>query len=516
MKEFVIDNTLLDIEAIYEIIEKDSILKLSDESINNVVECRNYLDKKISQSESPLYGINTGFGSLYNVSIEDKDLSKLQHNLILSHSCGVGEKTPLAIVKIMLLLKIITLSKGHSGIHLDTLNRLIFFYNNDILPVIFKHGSLGASGDLSPLAHLSLPLIGEGQVFYKGILKDASEVLKELSILPLKLRSKEGLALLNGTQFMSGYGIHLLFEAYKISHMADLISSISLEAYDCRVEPFDALIQKVRPHNGQAIVADRVNYFRDNSDISLMHKVHTQDPYSFRCIPQVHGASLDTICYAKSVIMNEVNSVNDNPIIFHKEDKIISGGNFHGQLLAMPLDYAGLAAAEIGNISDRRTYLLLEGKTAGLPRLLMKNTGINSGFMIPQYTSAALASENKGLCWPASADSIPTSLGQEDHVSMGSISGRKLNTIIDNLEHILAIELICAAQAFDYHKPLKSGLVLDHCHELIRTKINHAEEDRIFSEDIKLAHELISSGALVKKANETAQAHHIDLGSAVG
>ena len=268
MKEFVIDNTLLDIEAIYEIIEKDSILKLSDESINNVVECRNYLDKKISQSESPLYGINTGFGSLYNVSIEDKDLSKLQHNLILSHSCGVGEKIPLAIVKIMLLLKIITLSKGHSGIHLDTLNRLIFFYNNDILPVIFKHGSLGASGDLSPLAHLSLPLIGEGQVFYKGILKDASEVLKELSILPLKLRSKEGLALLNGTQFMSGYGIHLLFEAYKISHMADLISSISLEAYDCRVEPFDALIQKVRPHNGQAIVAARVNHFRDNSDIS--------------------------------------------------------------------------------------------------------------------------------------------------------------------------------------------------------------------------------------------------------
>jgi len=483
MKEFVIDNTLLDIEAIYEIIEKDSILKLSDESINNVVECRNYLDKKISQSESPLYGINTGFGSLYNVSIEDKDLSKLQHNLILSHSCGVGEKTPLAIVKIMLLLKIITLSKGHSGIHLDTLNRLIFFYNNDILPVIFKHGSLGASGDLSPLAHLSLPLIGEGQVFYKGILKDASEVLKELSILPLKLRSKEGLALLNGTQFMSGYGIHLLFEAYKISHMADLISSISLEAYDCRVEPFDALIQKVRPHNGQAIVADRVNHFRDNSDISLMHKVHTQDPYSFRCIPQVHGASLDTICYAKSVIMNEVNSVNDNPIIFHKEDKIISGGNFHGQPLAYVLDFLKISLSELGNISERRTYNLISGQR-GLPSFLVDSPGLNSGFMIPQYTAASLVSLNKQLSSPSSVDSIVSSNGQEDHVSMGANSAILLYDITENVKKILSIELFNAAQALDFKKPLKTSKRLNSFIEQYRNHVEFVTEDKIMSKEI--------------------------------
>ncbi|CAI8342238.1 MAG: Histidine ammonia-lyase [Flavobacteriaceae bacterium] len=483
MKEFVIDNTLLDIEAIYEIIEKDSILKLSDESINNVVECRNYLDKKISQSESPLYGINTGFGSLYNVSIEDKDLSKLQHNLILSHSCGVGEKTPLAIVKIMLLLKIITLSKGHSGIHLDTLNRLIFFYNNDILPVIFKHGSLGASGDLSPLAHLSLPLIGEGQVFYKGILKDASEVLKELSILPLKLRSKEGLALLNGTQFMSGYGIHLLFEAYKISHMADLISSISLEAYDCRVEPFDVLIQKVRPHNGQAIVAARVNHFRDNSDISLMHKVHTQDPYSFRCIPQVHGASLDTICYAKSVIMNEVNSVNDNPIIFHKEDKIISGGNFHGQPLAYVLDFLKISLSELGNISERRTYNLISGQR-GLPSFLVDSPGLNSGFMIPQYTAASLVSLNKQLSSPSSVDSIVSSNGQEDHVSMGANSAILLYDITENVKKILSIELFNAAQALDFKKPLKTSKRLNSFIEQYRNHVEFVTEDKIMSKEI--------------------------------
>ena len=483
MKEFIIDNRLLDIEAIYKIIEKDLVLKLSDESINNVVECRNYLDKKITQSESPLYGINTGFGSLYNVSIEDKDLSKLQHNLILSHSCGVGEKTPLAIVKIMLLLKIITLSKGHSGIHLDTLNRLIFFYNNDVLPVIFKHGSLGASGDLSPLAHLSLPLIGEGQVFYKGVLKDASDVLKELSILPLQLRSKEGLALLNGTQFMSGYGIYLLFEAYKISYMSDLISSISLEAYDCRVEPFDALIQKVRPHNGQAIVAERVNYFRDNSDISLMNKVHTQDPYSFRCIPQVHGASLDTICYAKNVIMNEVNSVNDNPIIFHKEDKIISGGNFHGQPLAYVLDFLKISLSELGNISERRTYNLISGQR-GLPSFLVDSPGINSGFMIPQYTAASLVSLNKQLSSPSSVDSIVSSNGQEDHVSMGANSAILLFDITENVKKILSIELFNAAQALDFKKPLKTSKRLTSFIDHYRDHVEFVTEDKIMSKEI--------------------------------
>ena len=299
MKEFIIDNSPLEIETLYKIIDKQLVLKLSTESLNNVKDCRDYLDKKTNNSDSPLYGINTGFGSLYNVSIKDNDLSKLQHNLILSHACGVGDRVPLKIVKIILLLKIITLSKGNSGIHIDTLDRLIFFYNKNIFPVIFKHGSLGASGDLSPLAHLSLPLIGEGQVYCNGSIKDVKEILNKFDLSPLKLKSKEGLALLNGTQFMSGYGLHLLFQSYKISYMADLIASVSLDAFDCRTEPFDNLIQKVRLHRGQTIIAERINNFRNNSEIAKSEKIHTQDPYSFRCIPQVHGATLrhHTLCY---------------------------------------------------------------------------------------------------------------------------------------------------------------------------------------------------------------------------
>ena len=483
MKEFIIDNSPLEIETLYRIIDKQLVLKLSTESLNNVKDCRDYLDKKTNNSDSPLYGVNTGFGSLYNVSIKDNDLSKLQHNLILSHACGVGDRVPLKIVKIILLLKIITLSKGNSGIHIDTLDRLIFFYNKNIFPVIFKHGSLGASGDLSPLAHLSLPLIGEGQVYCNGSIKDVKEILNKFDLSPLKLKSKEGLALLNGTQFMSGYGLHLLFQSYKISYMADLIASVSLDAFDCRTEPFDNLIQKVRLHRGQTIIADRINNFRNNSEIAKSEKIHTQDPYSFRCIPQVHGATLDTIHYATSVIIKEVNSVNDNPIIFHKEDRIISGGNFHGQPLAYVLDFLKIAISEIGNISERRTYNLISGQR-NLPSFLVNNPGLNSGFMIPQYTAASLVSLNKQLSSPSSVDSIVSSNGQEDHVSMGANSAILLFDISENVKKILSIELFNSAQAIDLKKPLKTSNFLYEFISIYRNKVEFISEDKLMHNEI--------------------------------
>ena len=492
MKEFIIDNSPLEIETLYKIIDKQLVLKLSTESLNNVKDCRDYLDKKTNNSDSPLYGINTGFGSLYNVSIKDNDLSKLQHNLILSHACGVGDRVPLKIVKIILLLKIITLSKGNSGIHIDTLDRLIFFYNKNIFPVIFKHGSLGASGDLSPLAHLSLPLIGEGQVYCNGSIKDVKEILNKFDLSPLKLKSKEGLALLNGTQFMSGYGLHLLFQSYKISYMADLIASVSLDAFDCRTEPFDNLIQKVRLHRGQTIIANRINNFRNNSEIAKSEKIHTQDPYSFRCIPQVHGATLDTIHYATSVIIKEVNSVNDNPIIFHKDDRIISGGNFHGQPLAYVLDFLKIAISEIGNISERRTYNLISGQR-NLPSFLVNNPGLNSGFMIPQYTAASLVSLNKQLSSPSSVDSIVSSNGQEDHVSMGANSAILLFDISENVKKILSIELFNSAQAIDLKKPLKTSNLLHQFISIYRNKVEFISEDKLMHNEINSTLDFIES-----------------------
>ena len=492
MKEFIIDNSPLEIETLYKIIDKQLVLKLSTESLNNVKDCRDYLDKKTNNSDSPLYGINTGFGSLYNVSIKDNDLSKLQHNLILSHACGVGDRVPLKIVKIILLLKIITLSKGNSGIHIDTLDRLIFFYNKNIFPVIFKHGSLGASGDLSPLAHLSLPLIGEGQVYCNGSIKDVKEILNKFDLSPLKLKSKEGLALLNGTQFMSGYGLHLLFQSYKISYMADLIASVSLDAFDCRTEPFDNLIQKVRLHRGQTIIANRINNFRNNSEIAKSEKIHTQDPYSFRCIPQVHGATLDTIHYATGVIIKEVNSVNDNPIIFHKEDRIISGGNFHGQPLAYVLDFLKIAISEIGNISERRTYNLISGQR-NLPSFLVNNPGLNSGFMIPQYTAASLVSLNKQLSSPSSVDSIVSSNCQEDHVSMGANSAILLFDISENVKKILSIELFNSAQAIDLKKPLKTSNFLHQFISIYRNKVEFISEDKLMHNEINSTLDFIES-----------------------
>ena len=433
-----ISSDILSLEIVNTILSQDMKLALSEEARANIEKCRAYLDKKMETHETPIYGINTGFGALYNVKIDTENLSKLQENLVKSHACGTGEVVPEDIVKLMLLLKIQSLSYGNSGVQLVTVERLIDFYNNDILPVVYNQGSLGASGDLSPLAHLSLPLIGEGEVFADGFRQPTHKVLASFGWEPIVLKSKEGLALLNGTQFMSAYGVHVLLRAVKYSYLADVIAAVSLEGFDGRIEPFNEHIHMVRPHKGQIVTARRMNELLEDSEIIAQAKKHVQDPYSFRCIPQVHGATKDTIDYVKKVFRTEINSVTDNPNIFVESDEIISGGNFHGQPLALTLDFLGIALAELGSISERRTYQLISG-LRGLPPFLVSNPGLNSGFMIPQYTAASIVSQNKQLATPASVDSIVSSNGQEDHVSMGANAATKTLRIMENLERILAI-----------------------------------------------------------------------------
>jgi histidine ammonia-lyase len=434
--------------------------------------------------ETPIYGINTGFGSLCNVKISNENLSKLQENLVKSHACGTGEEVPLTIVKLMLLLKIQSLSYGYSGVQLETVERLIAFYNNDILPVVYNQGSLGASGDLAPLAHLALPLLGEGEVYYEGKKQNASIVLKELGWEPIVLQSKEGLALLNGTQFMSAYGAHILMKSVKYSYLADLIASISLEGFDGRTEPFNELIHYIRPHKGQIITANRVIEFLSGSEIIGQKKSHVQDPYSFRCIPQVHGASKDAIDYARKIFKTEINSVTDNPNIFIESDQILSGGNFHGQPLALALDFLAIALSELGSISERRTFQLVSG-LRNLPAFLVDNPGLNSGLMIPQYTAASIVSQNKQLATPASVDSIVSSNGQEDHVSMGANAATKALRVMDNLERILAIELINASQAVEFRRPLKSSDFIEMFLKSYREEVPLIKNDRIFHYDIE-------------------------------
>ncbi len=479
-----ISSDVLTLESLQDIISQNQVLALSEEAIVNISKCREYLDKKMLTSDVPIYGINTGFGSLCNVKISNENLSKLQSNLVKSHACGIGDEVPNEIVKIMLLLKIQSLSYGHSGVQVETVARLIDFYNNDILPIIFTQGSLGASGDLAPLAHLSLPLIGEGEVFYEGFRQPALKVLEKMNWSPLVLKSKEGLALLNGTQFMSAYGCYIILKSIKYSYFADLISSISLDAYDGRIEPFNELIHFIRPHNGQIVTAKRVKELLEGSQISAQLKDHVQDPYSFRCIPQVHGASKDTIDYVKKVFKTEINSVTDNPNIFIESDVIISGGNFHGQPLALALDFLAIALAELGSISERRTYQLISG-LRGLPAFLVDNPGLNSGFMIPQYTAASIVSQNKQLATPASVDSIVSSNGQEDHVSMGANGATKCLKIIENLERILAIELMNASQAIEFRRPLKSGNFIELFLKSYRDEVSFVKEDRILHYDIE-------------------------------
>lgn len=481
---YYISSQLLTLEDLQIIVSQNKLLSLSDEAKINIQKCRAYLDKKMANQDKPVYGINTGFGALCNVKISNKDLSALQENLVRSHACGIGDSVPIEIVKIMLLLKIQSLSYGHSGVQLITVERLIDFYNHDIFPVIYEQGSLGASGDLAPLAHLSLPLLGEGEVYFEGKKVDSTVVLKKFNWEPIILQSKEGLALLNGTQFMSAYGCYILLKASKFSYFSDLISAISLEAFDGRIEPFNELIHLVRPHKGQINTAKRIKELLDGSEIISQTKEHVQDPYSFRCIPQVHGASKDTLSYVNKVFTTEINSVTDNPNIFVESDQIISGGNFHGQPLALALDFLSIALSELGSISERRTYQLISG-LRGLPPFLVNNPGLNSGFMIPQYTAASIASQNKQLATPASVDSIVSSNGQEDHVSMGANAATKCLKVMVNLERILAIELMNASQAIEFRRPLQSSPFVESFLKSFRSEVSLVKEDRIFHYDIQ-------------------------------
>lgn len=470
----------LTIERVGEILEKNMKLALSDASIERIKRCRQYLDDKIRECDHPIYGITTGFGSLCNISIESQDLSKLQENLVMSHACGCGDKVDPQIVKIMLLTKVMSLSFGNSGVQLSTVQRLVDFFNEDILPIVYQQGSLGASGDLAPLANMCLPLLGLGEVLYKGEVRPAAEVLREKGWEPVKLVSKEGLALLNGTQFMSSHAVFAILRARRLSAQADKIGSLSLDAFDGRIDPFGDEVNAVRPHPGQLATARAVRKHLEGSELIRQPKKHVQDPYSFRCMPQVHGAVKDALNYVGNVIETEINSPTDNPTIFPDEDIIVSAGNFHGEPIAMPMDYLGLAMAELGSISERRIFRLISG-TRDLPSFLVAKPGLNSGFMIPQYAAASIVNQSKGLCWPTSCDTIPSSQGQEDHVSMGSNSATKLCRIVDNTERVLAIELFNAAQALEFRRPLKSSPELEAWHAEYRKSVPFIDNDTVMS-----------------------------------
>lgn len=458
-----------------------------------------------------VYGVTTGFGILANTKISEEDAATLQYKILQSHSVGVGDAIPLEIAKLMLITKVHALSQGYSGVQLQTIERILWHIENDVIPVVPEKGSVGASGDLAPLAHLFLPLIGLGEAFYKGKKYPSQEILNQFNLSPIQLGPKEGLALINGTQFILSYAVKAVQRLHNCLEAADIIGAMSLEALTGTKAPFDERLHQLRPFTGNKLVAQRLRLLLNESAIMQSHIDcgRVQDPYSLRCMPQVHGASRNAWLHLKELTEIELNAVTDNPIVLG-EDDTISGGNFHGQPLALPLDYACFAAAEVGNISDRRCYLLLEGKW-GLPMLLMNNVGLNSGFMIPQYTTAALVSENKTLCFPSSADSIPTSLGQEDHVSMGSISGRKLNNILDNLEYILAIELLCSCQAIEFRRPLKSSGILEFAHDYVRKFVGFAEEDRIFANDINAIKNIISDFSFVNGVNQFALSKGIEL-----
>ena len=468
----------LTIEQVGEIIYNNYKIELSEDAKQRIKRCRNYLDKKIARNGEPIYGVTTGFGSLCNVSIGKDHLSQLQINLIKSHACGVGERVPNDIVKIMLLLKIQSLSYGYSGCKLDTVMRLVSFFNNDIYPVVYKQGSLGASGDLVPLAHLCLPLVGLGEVEYQGKVIAGAEMLRRKRWKPIVLASKEGLALLNGTQNMSAFAVWSLLQAQRLSDWADKIAAMSLDAYDGRIEPFTEAVHLVRPHNGQLETAARMKEMLEGSQLIVNSKAHVQDPYSFRCVPQVHGAVKDTLRYVRSVIDIEINSATDNPTVCPDEDIIVSAGNFHGEPIALPIDFLSIAMSELANISERRIYRLVSG-TRGLPSFLVANPGVNSGFMITQYTAASCVSLNKSLAMPSSVDSIPSCQDQEDHVSMGANAAIKLYKVILNTERVLAIELFNAAQALDFRLPLKSSPKIMEIHDEYRKMVPFILNDEL-------------------------------------
>lgn len=481
-----INSELLTIEKVREIIEQQYTLSLSEAAKANITKCRKYLDEKMETQKEPIYGVTTGFGSLCNVSINREQLSQLQKNLVMSHACGVGEEVPQEIVKIMLLLKIQSLSYGFSGVQLETVERLIAFFNNNVYPVVYQQGSLGASGDLSPLAHLCLPLLNLGEVYFDGKKCKASEINAKFGWKEITLQSKEGLALLNGTQFMGAYSVWSIINAERLSQLADKVMCVSLEAFDGRIEPFYDNVHLVRRHKGQLQTARFVREMTAGSEIVAQYKEHVQDPYSFRCVPQVHGASKDTIEYVKSVITTEINSATDNPTVFPDDDMIISAGNFHGQPLALVNDFLAIAVAELGNISERRIYQLISGKR-GLPNFLVANPGLNSGFMIPQYTAASIVSQSKQLCTPASVDSIESSQGQEDHVSMGANAATKCYKVIQNTERVLAIELLNAAQALEERIKITNKHTSEKIAEFIkefRKYVDYVGDDRVMYENI--------------------------------
>ena len=484
MPVFQISERPLTLDVLKNITSEKMSIALSDDAISRINKCRNYLDDKLKQHKEPIYGINTGFGYLQNVKVEEENLTKLQYNLLLSHACGTGNEVPAEIVKLMLLLKIQSLSYGYSAIALSTVQRLVDFYNHDVLPVVYTQGSLGASGDLAPLAHLALPLIGEGKVYYQGKKFKTNDLYQKLDWRPLSLKPKEGLALINGTQFMSAYGVHILLTTERLSNWADTIAAISIDAFDCRIEPFDHLSHDIRPHKGQQETAKKIKDLLTGSELIESKGKQTQDPYSFRCVPQVHGASKDAIAYVKAVFETEINSVTDNPNVFPDEDRIISAGNFHGQPLALSLDFLCIALAELGSISERRVFQLISGQRH-LPPFLIEDAGLNSGLMIAQYSAASIASENKQLCTPSSVDSIVSSNGQEDHVSMGANGATKCYRVVKNLENILAIELLTAAQALDLREPLKSSKAIENMVSAYRKVVSFNNADRILSDDIR-------------------------------
>jgi histidine ammonia-lyase len=488
--DFNISPENITIEKIDEIISGGVRLGLSEESVSLINHCREYLDRKLENNTSPIYGITTGFGSLHNKTINPDQLNKLQENLVMSHACGTGPLVRPEIVRIMLLLKAHALSLGKSGVQIETVKRLLDFFNEGITPVVYELGSLGASGDLAPLAHLVLPLLGMGEVEYMGEKFNSGEILKKFNWEPVELRSKEGLALLNGTQFMSAHGVYIITLAERLSKFADIIAAISLEAYDGRPDPFFESIHTIRPHKGQVATALAFRDMLEGSQLISRKKAHVQDPYSFRCIPQVHGATKDAISHAKSVIFTEINSVTDNPTIFPDEDLIVSGGNFHGQPLALIFDYLAIALAELGSISERRVYRLIAGQR-DLPEFLVANPGLNSGFMIPQYTAASIVSQNKQLCTPSSVDSIPSSNEQEDHVSMGANGATKLLRVAENLERILAIELFTATQALEFRRPLRSSEYIEAIVESFRNIIPFLKDDKVMYPEIAKSIEFI-------------------------
>jgi len=478
-----LDSNWLHFNQIKDLLDFDQHISITFNAHKRILACRDFLDKKMSEENSLFYGINTGFGFLQNVKIDVDSIEQLQYNLLVSHACGLGEEVPKDIVKLMLMLKVKSLSYGNSGVQIATVSRLVDMLNNDVLPVIYTQGSLGASGDLAPLSHLSLPLLGLGEVIHGGKKYSSKEILNKFNWQPIQLQSKEGLALINGTQFMAAYGLYCLKKSEHLITMANLISAMSFDAFDCILEPLDPHIHAIRAHKGQVETANALRVHLKGSAIASQTKEQIQDPYSFRCIPQVHGATKDAYEHVLSVFMQEANSVTDNPNIFPDEDLIVSGGNFHGQPLALALDYLAIAMSELANISERRTYQLISGQR-GLPMFLVKNSGLNSGFMIPQYTAAGIVSENKQLSTPSSVDSISSSNNQEDHVSMGANGATKCLRVIENVEKVLAIELLSAAQALDFRRPMHSSVKIEQLFTAFRKQVSFNESDRLLHDDM--------------------------------